>query len=702
MYQEGGAHENGWTLLIGLLLALLACFLLLLCVTVAGVGYLLQREAQRPTPQVVYVTATPTPTPPFPSPTPPPTPPVPSPTPRQQRTPLPTPTPTPLPTTVEQGRVTVLEAERVPIPTRDLRVLGMRFKPELKGLPAVVNPTPPAYQVGDKREFWVNNTDREEHFRITAVLRYVTPHAYFWIEEGVSYNERALASAARFFEEQIYPTNRRVFGEEWEPGVDNDPRITFLHARDLGSTVAGYFSSADSFPQEVSPYSNEMDMFYINLDATRPGDPFYRQVIAHEFQHMIHWYQDRNEDTWLNEGFSVLAEILNGFTLGLHVNFYLDEPDLQLTAWSDEEPTPYYGAAGLFAYYLYERFGEEGIQRIARHPENGLKGVEAGLREAGYDVTAVDVFGDWVVANWVNDPTLAGGRFGYREQVTDRAAATEVIDELPALLSTSVAQFGVDYIRLDISQPVDIYFQGDAATRVAAVAPYSGSYVMWSNRADDSDTRLYTEVDLTNAKEARLTFWTWYDIEELWDFAYIIVSTDGGQTWQMLETPSMTRENPYGNNLGVGYSGVSGGGPAPRWVQESVDLTPFVGQKILVGFEYVTDDAFTRPGFFVDEVCVETDVPEVTFCDGFETSNTRWVQEGFIRTDTFVPQAYLVQVVHVTDEDVLVDRRVVVGGTEARFTASPEKGEAVIIVSGIAPLTWEGASYTLTVQPQQP
>ena len=199
-----------------------------------------------------------------------------------------------------------------------------------------------------------------------------------------------------------------------------------------------------------------------------------------------------------------------------------------------------------------------------------------------------------------------------------------------------------------------------------------------------------------------MTFWTWYDIEELWDFAYVVVSTDGGRTWQMLETPNMTRENPYGNNLGVGYSGVSGGGPAPRWIQETIDLTPFVGQTILIGFEYVTDDAFTRPGFFVDQVCLETDVSTVNFCDGFEEPPSRWTQEGFIRTDTFVPQSYLVQVVHVQDQTIQVDRRLVSGGEEVRFTASPQQGEPVIIVSGVAPLTWEGASYSITVRPQEP
>jgi immune inhibitor A len=55
--------------------------------------------------------------------------------------------------------------------------------------------------------------------------------------------------------------------------------------------------------------------------------------MAHEFQHMIHWYRDRNEESWLNEGFSVLAELLNGFEVGGFDSLYVMNPDLQLTTW---------------------------------------------------------------------------------------------------------------------------------------------------------------------------------------------------------------------------------------------------------------------------------------------------------------------------------------------------------------------------------
>ena len=61
--------------------------------------------------------------------------------------------------------------------------------------------------------------------------------------------------------------------------------------------------------------SNEHEMFYVNLDtmADSIGTPYYEGVLAHEFQHMVQWYVDSNEDTWLNEGLSELATMLTGY-----------------------------------------------------------------------------------------------------------------------------------------------------------------------------------------------------------------------------------------------------------------------------------------------------------------------------------------------------------------------------------------------------
>ena len=202
---------------------------------------------------------------------------------------------------------------RTPCRPRIARDLALRFDPDGGDIPIVVNATPPSYKVGDKAQFWVSNSDTDEHHQVTAELRYVTDHVAMWVEQGVKFNQNDLEASANRFEQKTYPTNREFFGSEWSPGVDNDVRLHILHSRGLGDTVAGYYSSADEYSRKVNEYSNEREMFYVSAESgnAKPNSEFYDGTLAHEFQHMIHWANDRNEDSWVNEGMSELASFLN-------------------------------------------------------------------------------------------------------------------------------------------------------------------------------------------------------------------------------------------------------------------------------------------------------------------------------------------------------------------------------------------------------
>ena len=114
--------------------------------------------------------------------------------------------------------------------------------------------------------------------------------------------------------------------------------------------------------------------------------------------------------------------------------------------------------------------------------------------------------------------------------------------------------------------------------------------------------RLQREFDLSGVKNATLKYWTWYDLEKDWDYAYVSVSEDGGQTWKLLKAPPMTDSNPTNANYGWGYTGKSGGGDRAEWIQESIDLTPYAGKKIVVAFDVINDLAVNRPAFAVDDV----------------------------------------------------------------------------------------------------
>ena len=131
------------------------------------------------------------------------------------------------------------------IPVADMHELGIRYlnvPPETSRIASTQNPD---YPVGTERVLNVHNLDNDRQFTITAVLLYKTEHVYMWVEKGARVRQQDLEKAADLFENHTYPTNREFFGEEPNPGIDGDPHLSILHARGLGSNVAGYFSSTD-------------------------------------------------------------------------------------------------------------------------------------------------------------------------------------------------------------------------------------------------------------------------------------------------------------------------------------------------------------------------------------------------------------------------------------------------------------------------
>lgn len=667
--------------------------LLLLACAIAGVVIYLSASVQQevvleptPTAELTHAeTATLTPTPaPLRDSVP-----VLSPPPRASDTPqaiLPSPTSTLTEVTTEE-----VLADTV-IPVRDRLDLARRFRLSDRPIPAVVNPTLPAYQLGDQEIFWIGESDTLRHFQVTATLRYVGPHSYWWIEEGYSVPDSEVAASAETFEEVIYPTNRAFFGGEWSPGVDNDPRVHIFIGNVPG--VGGYFYSINEYSKLINPYSNEKEMFFINIKAARPGSDRLESILAHEFQHMIHWYNDANEETWVNEGLSELAMVLNGYDTGGTERVFAQTPDTQLNTWGDSpnESIAHYGGSFLFMSYFLERFGEDMMRQVVAHPANGADGFDTVLAAEGEPYDFDDIFADWLVANYLDDPTVGGGLWGYRDLSVNSISLDATHKDYPAYREGTVGQYAADYIAFQGREgELTIEFTGTTQVKVVPNQPHSGVYQWWSNRGDDSDMTLTHTFDLSGVDQATLQFWTWYDIEEDWDFAYVEVSTDAGETWEILPGRHTTTENKSGNSFGHAWTGVSGGGETPQWVQEEIDLSAYAGQVIDVRFEYITDDAVNHVGFLLDDIAI----PAIGYFDDGEAGNGGWQAAGFARMDNLLPQRYVVQAIELGDEpqvqrmslDELNHGQLTIAGLDET------KDGVILVVSGITPFTTEVASY---------
>jgi hypothetical protein len=344
------------------------------------------------------------------------------------------------------------------VPINDLIDLAERLG-GISDIPLTVPPPDNPYLVGAGNTFWLTNVDSNQNFQVDMTLRFATEHAYFWVENGVDYDQDELEALALTFEYDIYPTNRTFFGSEWTPGIDGDAHLYILYARDLGYNLAGYYSSADEFHPLAHEYSNAHETFVLNADNVNFGQEYTYGVLAHEFQHMIHWYRDRNESSWLNEGFSELASFLNGFDTGGFDFLYASNPDLQLNDWPNDpaKTSPHYGSSFMFVTYFLDRFGDTATQALVAHPDNGMTSVDAVLLElnaqdalTGELIQADDLFSDWVVANFLHDPQVADGRYAYHNKDNvPSTIETETIDQCAGdQLTRDVHQYGVDYIRI--------------------------------------------------------------------------------------------------------------------------------------------------------------------------------------------------------------------------------------------------------------
>jgi immune inhibitor A len=632
-----------------------------------------------------------------------------SPTPQPTAEPVPTSAATAAPeatdTAVPSPTVEVIEIQSETLDTLDseevpkasLRELARRLGGVTEDIPDMLDPPAAPLQIGAKDIFHASNQDTNEQFDVNATLRYITDHAYFWIGDGAQYNEDDLERLALAFENRIYPVTRDFFGSEPNPGIDGDPHIYILYANGFGFGIAGYFSSVDSQHPLVREDSNGHEMFYFNASTVELDEEFTYAVLAHEFQHMVNFNVDLDETTWVSEGLAELSAHLNGYGTAVNHPLYTDDPDRSLNDWDPDDAGPNYGAASLYMYYFYDRFGEAMTKQMATHPGNGLEGIDLAFEDAeAMDPVTGELYGadgtilDWVIANYLDDKEVADGRFSYHAfSELRQTRQTETLLDCPAEEEErQVSQYGVHYIRLICQGQRTLSFDGVEEIPLLPADPYSGNYSFWSNKGDTADMRLTQAFDLTGVTgPVSLTYQTWYDIEENWDYVFLVVSEDSGESWEILRTPSSTDRNPNSNSYGWGYTGES---RLSDWIEETVDLSEYAGKEVVLRFEYVTDLAANGEGMLLDDISI----PEIGYFSDFEIDDGGWEAEGWVRVQNELPQTFRLAWISLGDETTVEYIPLGAGNTAQISIDITEDKPGVLVVVPTTRITRQPASYT--------
>jgi len=219
------------------------------------------------------------------------------------------------------------------------------------------------------------------------------------------------------------------------------------------SGVIGFFWGKDNYDQTTgtganTDYSNERIMFY--LDAPMYGQreggnwlvtDYWPQLVistlAHEFQHMIHFYQKNvlqsGQDTqrWLNEMASMITEDLVSYQMEVPgprgvspvthsagtsgapgnasgwVPFFNGNNDIGVYTWDLSDPAPNYGINyGLGAFLVRNFGGALFVRELVQNPYTDVAAIQGVFDELGYRVSYREALSQWAAAVLTSDEVI--------------------------------------------------------------------------------------------------------------------------------------------------------------------------------------------------------------------------------------------------------------------------------------------------------
>ncbi len=154
-------------------------------------------------------------------------------------------------------------------------------------------------------------------------------------------------------------------------------------------------------------------------------------------------------------------------------------------------------------------------------------------------------------------------------------------------------------------------------------APFAGTKQFFSGNADNLDTSMTHDIDLTGKTTAGVTLQGRYDIEQDYDYLYFEASTDNGATWTRLDGTIDGAAFPRDASGTPSLTGSTAG----AWKPISVPLNAYAGKAIKFRLHYLTDGGVSEGGFFGDDVTITADGATV-LTDGAEAATT-WVLNKF-------------------------------------------------------------------------
>ena len=217
-----------------------------------------------------------------------------------------------------------------------------------------------------------------------------------------------------------------------------------------------------------------------DLCRSMPARPYLiEQTLAHEYQHLLEYYEDPNEKTWLNEGLSDWAQTLTGYAnprltveqrgFDRHIECFLGwcnqltdfnpnptdmGPENSLTEWEDQGPDEIladYGAPYTFMEMLSTRYGRRFMKSLHRNDRNGFRSLRRILNARSIPTTPNGLVTDWAAAMALDAQLDRGAVLtgGNAAELRVRTLRGRINWDTPhAYSSPGAPPNGSDYVRL--------------------------------------------------------------------------------------------------------------------------------------------------------------------------------------------------------------------------------------------------------------
>ena len=311
---------------------------------------------------------------------------------------------------------------------------------------------------GDTKTFFVDPTyDLKGREKVTAALQRISDRGYFYLEkewyDNLTEGEKEevkqnLVELSQEFDNTIYPQLTSTFGQEWNPGIDNDSRITILFHR-LKKGTAGYFRSENEYPKIQSLNSNEREMVYLAAESL--NSEIVKSYLAHEFTHLITFNQKERirgkvEEIWLNELRAEYAPTLLGYddeyqgsNLQQRVRQFISSPSDSLTEWQNQKAD--YGVINLFGQYLVDHYGVQILVDSLKSKKTGIESINESLKKHDFKEDFSQIFTDWTITLFLNDCDV-NAKYCYKNQ---NLKGFKITPSLILLPSTQKTQFSLSY-----------------------------------------------------------------------------------------------------------------------------------------------------------------------------------------------------------------------------------------------------------------